>query len=63
MPKAKRKTPAPKKTRKFDGKNYRHKGNYKLKSKATSSAKSSRNAGKKARVVKKKGGYCVYTRG
>ena len=52
-----------KSTRKFGGVNYKRKGNHGLKSAAKKSAASSRNAGKKARVVKNKSGYSVFTRG
>ena len=58
------KKPTLKTTRKFDGKSYRKKASHRLKSLATKSAKSARNAGKKARVTKSKShGYTVYTRG
>jgi len=61
---AKRKAVALKTTRKFGKKTYRKKGGtHRLKGAATKSAKTARNAGKKARVTKSKKGYTVYTRG
>lgn len=51
-------------TRKFDGKSFKQKGGkHRLKSKAKASAKASRDRGAKARIVKSKKGYRVFTRG
>ena len=52
-----------KKTRKFDGKGFRLKSTSKTKTLAKKSAKASRGSGKKARMVKNKQGWSVYTRG
>lgn len=59
----KKAAPKLKATRKFNGKTYKRKGNHTKKSLAKKSAEASRNGGKKARVVKNKKGYSVFTRG
>jgi hypothetical protein len=49
--------------RKFDGKNFTKHATHRKKTTAKKAAKSARDKGKKARVVKNKQGYTVYTRG